>query len=135
MKKDSMKKILVIDDSSTVRQQVGLALHQAGHTILEASDGLEGLVMLKKGGVSMAICDVNMPRMSGIDMLEKMKLDLLISPVPVLMLTTEGQKELVDRAKAAGAVGWIVKPFNAQLMVAAVNKIIASWRGSGTPCT
>lgn len=121
-----MKKILVIDDSSTVRQQVGLALQQAGYTIVEACDGLDGLVMLRKGGFSMAICDVNMPRMSGIDMLEKIKLDSLITPIPILMLTTEGQKTLVDRAKAAGAVGWIVKPFKAQLMVAAVNKLLAS---------
>jgi two-component system, chemotaxis family, chemotaxis protein CheY len=121
-----MKKILVVDDSATVRQQVGMALQQAGYTVVEAGDGVEGLQMLEKGGISMVICDVNMPRMSGLDMLEKLKSDQRHASLPVVMLTTEGHPGLVERAKKAGAKGWIVKPFKAELMIAAVGKLVGA---------
>lgn len=121
-----MKKILVVDDSATVRQQVGLALSQAGYVVLEAGDGVEGLQMIEKGGVSMVICDVNMPRMSGLDMLDRIKGDARHASIPVVMLTTEGQPALVERAKKSGAKGWIVKPFKADLMIAAVNKLVGA---------
>ena len=120
------KKILVVDDSVTVRQQVGMALQQAGYTVLEAGDGVEGLQVLDKGGVSMVICDVNMPRMSGLDMLENLRRDPRHAALPVVMLTTEGHPGLVDRAKKAGAKGWIVKPFKAELMIAAVGKLLGA---------
>lgn len=122
-----MKKILVVDDSATVRQQVGLALSQAGYMVLEAGDGLEGLAMLEKGSdIAMVICDVNMPRMNGLDMLDSMKRDPRYSNIPVVMLTTEGHPGLVDRAKKAGAKGWIVKPFKAELMISAVGKLVGA---------
>jgi two-component system chemotaxis response regulator CheY len=121
-----MKKILVVDDSATVRQQVGMALQQAGYAVVEAGDGVEGLAMLDQGGVSMVICDVNMPRMSGLDMLENIKRDSRHTTIPVVMLTTEGQPALVERAKKAGAKGWIVKPFKAELMIAAVGKLVGA---------
>lgn len=121
-----MKKILVVDDSLTVRQQVGMALQQAGYTVVEAGDGVEGLQMLEKGGISMIICDVNMPRMSGLDMLENLKRDPKHAAIPVVMLTTEGHPGLVERAKKAGAKGWIVKPFKADLMVQAVGKLVGA---------
>lgn len=120
------KKILVVDDSATVRQQVGMALQQAGYGVVEAADGVEGLAALDKGGVSMVICDVNMPRMNGLEMLESLRRDARHAAVPVVMLTTEGQPALVDRAKKAGAKGWIVKPFKADLMIAAVSKLVGA---------
>jgi two-component system chemotaxis response regulator CheY len=121
-----MKKILVVDDSSTVRQQVGLALTQAGYAVLEAADGVEGLAVLDKGDVAMVICDVNMPRMNGLEMLDQLKRDPRHTQIPVVMLTTEGHPALVDRAKKAGAKGWIVKPFKAELMISAVGKLVGA---------
>jgi two-component system chemotaxis response regulator CheY len=121
-----MKKILIVDDSATVRQQVGLALGQAGYTVLEASDGVEGLAALDKGDVSLVICDVNMPRMTGLEMLEQVRRNPRHNSLPIVMLTTEGHPALVERAKKAGAKGWIVKPFNAELMISAVGKLIGA---------
>jgi two-component system chemotaxis response regulator CheY len=119
-----MKKILVIDDSPTVRQQVGLALSQAGFQIVEAVDGLDGIAKVDPS-IAMAICDVNMPRMNGLEMLEKLRTDERWKSLPVVMLTTEGQQQLIERAKKAGAKGWIIKPFKAELLVAAVQRLTA----------
>jgi len=113
------KKVLVVDDSAPVRQQVGLALTQAGYEVVEAFDGQDGVEKFAKvGGIAMVICDVNMPRMTGIEFLEK-----LGNSVPVVMLTTEGQNDLKKRAKSLGARGWIIKPFVPDLLVAAVKQI------------
>jgi two-component system chemotaxis response regulator CheY len=120
----AMKKILVIDDSPTVRQQVGLALSQAGYQVVEAVDGLDGIGKVD-ASVAMLICDVNMPRMNGLEMLEKLRSDARWNSLPVVMLTTEGQPALIERAKKAGAKGWIIKPFKAELLVAAVQRLTA----------
>ena len=118
------KRILVVDDSLAIRQQVGGALRQAGYAVTEAEDGAQGLEELTKGDrFSLVICDVNMPRMNGLEMLEALKRDPVHGSLPVVMLTTEGQPALIDRAKKAGAKGWIVKPFKAELMLAAVRRI------------
>ena len=121
---DVMKKILVIDDSPTVRQQVGLALSQAGYQVVEAVDGLDAIGKVD-ASVAMLICDVNMPRMNGLEMLEKLRADARWKALPVVMLTTEGQPALIERAKKAGAKGWIIKPFKAELLVAAVQRLTA----------
>jgi two-component system chemotaxis response regulator CheY len=120
----AMKKILVIDDSPTVRQQVGLALSQAGFQVVEAVDGLDAIGKVD-ASVAMLICDVNMPRMNGLEMLEKLRTDVRWKTLPVVMLTTEGQPALIERAKKAGAKGWIIKPFKAELLVAAVQRLTA----------
>jgi two-component system, chemotaxis family, chemotaxis protein CheY len=120
----SMKKILVVDDSPSVRQQVGIALTQAGYGVVEAVDGQDGLLKAGAGGISLVISDVNMPRLNGIEMLEKLKADAKIASLPVVMLTSEGQPTIIDRAKKAGAVGWIIKPFKANLLLAAVKKLV-----------
>jgi two-component system, chemotaxis family, chemotaxis protein CheY len=116
------KKIVVIDDSQTVRQQVSLVLNQGGFETLEAGDGADGLQLLQKtADAAMVICDVNMPRMNGLEMVEAMQKAGRI--VPTVMLTTEGQPQLIERAKKAGVKGWIVKPFKAELLLAAVKKV------------
>jgi two-component system chemotaxis response regulator CheY len=120
----AMKKILVIDDSPTVRQQVGLALAQAGFQVVEAVDGVDAIAKVD-ASIAMLICDVNMPRMNGIELLEKLRGDARWKALPVVMLTTEGQPGLIERAKKAGVKGWIIKPFRADLLVAAVQRITA----------
>ncbi len=118
-------KILVIDDSVMVRQQVGRALAGAGFSILEACDGLEALQKLDGNPeTKLVVCDVNMPRMNGIEFLER--LNASGSTVAVVMLTTEGQSDLIQRAKSLGAKGWIVKPFKPELLVAAAKKLTAA---------
>lgn len=121
-----MKRVLVVDDSATVRQQVGLALKQAGFEVLEANDGLDGAQKIAADPkIAMVICDVNMPRMDGLSMIEKVVADARRPPPPIIMLTTEGRPDLMQRAKKAGAKGWIIKPFKAELLVAAVSKLVA----------
>ena len=118
------KRILIVDDSMTVRQQVGLALVQAGYEVLEAVDGADGAEKIERNDdLAMVICDVNMPRMNGIEMLMAVKADGKNAKLPIMMLTTEGQPSLIERAKSAGAKGWIVKPFKGELLVAAVRKL------------
>ena len=113
-----MKTILIVDDSSTMRQQVSMALKQAGFVTVEAADGREGLATIDSNRrIDMVICDVNMPNMNGLEMVEKVKSKPENKSLPILMLTTEGQPSMIKRAKEAGAVGWIVKPFDASQLV------------------
>jgi len=114
--------ILIVDDSLMVRKQVGSALKGLGYTVIEAVDGLDALDKL--GGAPetrLIVCDVNMPRMNGLEFLEK--LGALGSSIPVVMLTTEGQPELIQRAKSLGAKGWLVKPFKPEFLAATAKKL------------
>jgi len=121
------KKVLVVDDSPTVRQQVQLALKDCGFEIVEASDGAEGMSKISGDSeIALVILDVNMPRMNGLEMLEKVKEGGQNAELRVVMLTSEGQQALIERAKKAGAKGWIVKPFKAELLAAAVRKLMAA---------
>lgn len=116
--------VLVVDDSSMVRQQVGRALVGAGFTIVEATDGVDALEKIGEfPETKLVVCDVNMPRMNGIEFLES--LAAKGSAPPVVMLTTEGQPDLIRRAKALGAKGSIVKPFKPDLLVAAALRLTA----------
>ena len=121
-----MKTILIVDDSATVRQQVGTALREAGFDVVEAVDGQEGAETIeKRTDISVVVCDVNMPRMTGIEMLERVKGAGARADLPIVMLTTESQPALIQKAKGLGAKGWVVKPFKANLLVAAVQKLAA----------
>lgn len=119
------KKVLIVDDSRTIRQQVNFTLAKSGHTVVEAEDGVDGIAKLKANpDVAMIISDVNMPNMNGLDMVEAIVADGTLAHPPIVMLTTEGSGELVDRAKKAGAKGWLVKPFKPDQLVAIVTKLV-----------
>jgi two-component system chemotaxis response regulator CheY len=118
-----MKKVMIVDDSRTVRQQVVAALGPAGFEVLEAQDGVEALDRIKgTPDLSLVICDVNMPRMNGLELLG-MARDGGGLLVPVVMLTTEGRTDVIERAKRAGARGWLVKPFKADQLIAVARKL------------
>ena len=116
------KKILIVDDSATVRQQVRAALEQVGFIVTEAVDGQDAVQKMSVG-FSGIVCDVNMPRMNGVEFVEVVKKQPEHASLPILMLTTEGSPELIRRANAAGAKGWIVKPFKPDQLVAAMQKL------------
>ncbi len=117
--------VLIVDDSQTVRQQVAATLRPAGFTVCEAGDGLQGIEKIEAGGIDCVICDVNMPNMNGIEMVQKVKGEERFRSLPIVMLTTEGAMELIQQAKKAGASGWIVKPFKPEMLIAAVRKLTA----------
>ena len=114
--------VLVVDDSLMVRRQVSMALVAAGFRIVEATDGADALGQLAAHpDAALVVCDVNMPRMSGLELLEVVR--GRHPDLPFLMLTTEGPPELIQSAKELGAKGWMVKPFKPELLVAAARKL------------
>ncbi|MBV4473599.1 response regulator [Pseudomonas sp. B2M1-30] len=118
------KTILVVDDSSSVRQVVGIALKAAGYDIIEASDGRDALSKLTGQKVHLMISDVNMPNMDGITFVKEVKKLPAYKFTPIIMLTTESQDSKKLEGQAAGAKAWIVKPFQPAQMMAAVSKLI-----------
>ncbi|MDE2145806.1 MAG: response regulator [Burkholderiales bacterium] len=119
------KTILIVDDSSSLRTVVKIALQRGGYDVLEAGDGLEGLAQLDQAGkVHLIVSDVNMPNMDGITFVSRVKQHARHKFAPVIMLTTEGQDEKKQQGKAAGAKAWIVKPFNPPQLLDAVSKLI-----------
>ncbi|MBX3234066.1 MAG: response regulator [Labilithrix sp.] len=115
--------MMLIDDSATVRLEAARALSAAGFGVIEACDGIDGLEKLATSDeVKLIVCDVNMPRMNGIEFVEALSHTGALPP-PVIMLTSEGHPDLVRTAKACGARGWMVKPFKPELLVAAARKI------------
>ncbi|MEY3124208.1 MAG: hypothetical protein RLZZ573_728 [Pseudomonadota bacterium] len=117
------KTILVIDDSASLRQVVKMALTGAGYNVIEACDGQAALNLLDGRQVNMAVCDVNMPIMNGIEFVMAAKLLPAYKFMPILMLTTESQEEKKQQGKAAGAKAWMVKPFSPTTLLNAVSKL------------
>lgn len=118
------KTILVVDDSASVRQVVGIALKGAGYLVVEASDGQDALKKLDQQRVHLVISDVNMPNMDGLTLLKNLKTRPDTKFTPVIMLTTESEQSKKEQGRAAGAKAWVVKPFQPQQMLAAVGKLI-----------
>lgn len=101
-----------------------MALAQAGFDVIEAVDGEDGITKIRSdSAIAAVICDINMPKKTGLELIEEVRAGGANSQVPIVMLTTEGQPAMVQRAKQAGAKGWIIKPFKAALLVAAVQKL------------
>jgi two-component system chemotaxis response regulator CheY len=121
-----VRTVMVVDDSATVRLQAGRALKEAGFEVIEAVDGLDALEKIQaRNDVVLIVCDVNMPRMNGVEFVEALSKLPAVMP-PVIMLTTEGHPHLIQRAKASGAKGWMIKPFKPALLVAAAAKLVAA---------
>jgi two-component system, chemotaxis family, chemotaxis protein CheY len=119
------KSILIVDDSSSLRTVVRLALQRAGYDVLEAGDGAEALVRLEAAPkVHLIVSDVNMPNMDGITFVKQVKQHPRHRFTPVVMLTTEGQDAKKEQGRAAGAKAWIVKPFNPPQLLDAVSKLV-----------
>ena len=119
-----MAKILAVDDSASMRQMVSFTLNGAGHSVVEASDGVEALKMAKGGAFDLVISDVNMPNMDGISLIKELRQLPTYKFTPILMLTTESSMDKKMAGKSAGATGWIVKPFNPDQLLATVNKVL-----------
>lgn len=118
------KTILIIDDSTSLRQVVNITLTNAGYEVIEACDGKDALAKLDGRKIHLMICDVNMPNMDGISFLKAAKEDARYKFTPIIMLTTEAGEEKKKEGQAAGAKAWVVKPFKPEQMLVAVSKLI-----------
>ena len=116
--------ILTVDDSSTMRQMITFTLTGSGFDVLEAKDGVEALEVAKGKKLSLIITDVNMPRMDGITLVQRLRALPEFKFTPILMLTTESDASMKQKGKEAGATGWIVKPFSPEKLLDVVNKVI-----------
>jgi two-component system chemotaxis response regulator CheY len=119
-----MKQILTVDDSASIRQMVSFTLTKAGYAVAEAVDGRDGLSKCGQQKFDLVITDLNMPIMDGIQMITALRKLPGYGFLPILMLTTESQAEKKDAGRKAGATGWIVKPFNAEQLIAVVQKLV-----------
>ena len=119
------KTILTIDDSRTMRDMLMLALSNAGYRVVQAVDGVHGLEVLGAETPDVIITDINMPRMDGFGVIENVRKDNRHRATPILVLTTESDSTKKERARAAGATGWIVKPFNPEKLVSAIRRVAA----------
>jgi two-component system chemotaxis response regulator CheY len=118
------KRILIVDDSTSVRTVAGIALREAGYEVIEASNGQEGLARLNGERIHLIISDVNMPVLDGIGFLKEVKRHPSYKFTPVIMLTTEAGEDRKQEGRAAGAKAWIVKPFQPNVMLDAVAKLV-----------
>ena len=115
-----MKQIMTVDDSASIRQMVSFTLAKAGYQVAEAVDGKDGLDKIGRQKFDLVITDLNMPNMDGTQMIAALRKLTGCAFMPILMLTTESQAEKKDAGRKAGATGWIVKPFNADQLIAVV---------------
>lgn len=117
------KTILTVDDSRTIRDMLRMALVGAGYRVVQAADGAEGLVSLETEEPDAIITDINMPALDGFGFIEQVRRDERFRATPILVLTTESDPAMKDRARAAGATGWIVKPFNPDKLTASLRRV------------
>ena len=117
-------RILAIDDSPTMRGLVAAALEPSGFDLHLAEDGLAGLDILDKADPHLVITDINMPRLDGFGVIEGVRASASHASVPILVLTTESGSDLKDRARRAGATGWIVKPFDDSRLIQTINRVL-----------
>jgi len=120
------KKILTVDDALTMRKMISLTLRGAGYDIVEAADGMDALNVVRNQQVDLMIVDVNMPRMNGIEFTKQVRTMAQYRRTPILILTTESATGVKNQGRAAGATGWIVKPFKQDQLITVVNKVFST---------
>jgi two-component system, chemotaxis family, chemotaxis protein CheY len=118
------KSILAVDDSASIRQMVSFTLKSSGYEVVEAVDGMDGLEKAKGKSFNLVLTDQNMPRMDGLTLIKSLRGLPQYKTVPILMLTTESSDAMKLQGRAAGATGWLVKPFDPQKLVEVVKKVI-----------
>ncbi|HBF31703.1 response regulator [Rhizobium sp.] len=116
--------ILTVDDSASIRMTTKIALTNAGYKVTEAVDGLDGLNKAKSAQFDLIVTDLNMPNMNGLAMIEALRKSPAHTGIPIIFLTTESDADMKNRAKAAGATGWITKPFDADQLVKIARKVL-----------
>ncbi len=119
-----MKKVLIVDDSKSMRQMIEVTLKSAGFDVTEACDGLEGLSFAKSQKFDVIVSDINMPNMGGYEMVESIRGGTLNQATPILCLTTESSAEAKMKGKGVGATGWIVKPFTPEKLIEVINRVL-----------
>jgi two-component system chemotaxis response regulator CheY len=118
------KTILAVDDSASIRQMVAFTLGGAGYQVVEAADGAEGLAKAKSSAIALVLTDQNMPKMDGLTLIKSLRDLPQYKATPILMLTTEAGDAMKAQGKAAGATGWLVKPFDPAKLLEVVKKVI-----------
>ncbi len=118
------KTVLTIDDSRAIRDMVSATLTGAGYRVIEAGNGTEGLQQLRADQVSLVIVDLHMPVMNGFDFIRNARKDPKGTGIPIVMLTTESKPEMKVQGKAAGATGWLSKPFDADMLISIARKLV-----------
>lgn len=116
--------ILTVDDSASIRMTTKITLTGAGYTVTEAVDGQDGLTKAKAGNYDLIVTDLNMPNMNGLDMIRALRQSPEHTGIPIIFLTTESDAEMKNQAKAAGATGWITKPFDPEQLVKIARKVL-----------
>ena len=119
-----MRRVLIVDDSVSMRQMVGYTLRQGGYEVIEAEHGADALNKLTGATVDLIITDLNMPVMDGITLIQNVRKQPAMKSKPILMLTTEGLVAKKEQGKAAGATGWIIKPFDPEKLLQTVAKVL-----------
>lgn len=118
------KTIVTVDDSPTMRRMVAFALRTTGHTVLEAADGVAALQLARSRPLDLVITDVNMPNMDGLNLTRQLRALPTYTRTPIILLTTESDPDMKSKGRAAGATGWIVKPFEPEQLLAVVSKVL-----------
>jgi len=118
------KTVLAVDDSASIRQMVAFTLKSAGYDVVEAVDGEDGLAKAKSTNVNLVLTDQNMPKMDGLTLIKSLRSMPQYKAAPILVLTTESSDQMKAQGKAAGATGWLVKPFDPPRLLEVVKKVI-----------
>ena len=117
------KRVMTVDDSKTIREMVSFTLRRAGFDVVEAEDGQKAVASLRSLQIDLVITDLNMPNMDGVTLIRTLRADARFRATPILMLTTEGDPSKKAEGRAAGATGWIVKPFDPTRLIEVVNRV------------